>query len=228
MICRWYSLLFGSPYLNRLIHSTMSSRPIRDILCGGYHLDAVSPEYRLVVGTVVAVAGKAIQLPYQHGIKQPLCAVLHHALKFRVVVCLGGKRPVNVAAQNHDPVFLCVFPALPKLSLNAFFPLIVAAVSGINHRLHPHHLRLLFCRGLGSPKVRLVDIQTLCFPNQSPAGKTAFPAPHTTTTAAGKLSPTRTNSSLKSIDKSTGWESFSFPARRELSTKPLPFFTPFF
>lgn len=31
--------------------------------------------------------------------------------------------------------------------------------------------------------------------------KTVFPAPHTTTTFAGKLSPTRTNSGLKSIKK---------------------------
>ena len=31
--------------------------------------------------------------------------------------------------------------------------------------------------------------------------KTVFPAPHTTTTAAGKLSPTCTNSGLKSIKK---------------------------
>ena len=46
-----------------------------------------------------------------------------------------------------------------------------------------------------------MDIQTLCLPNQSTAGKNVFPAPHTTTTAAGKLSPTCTNSGLKSIKK---------------------------
>ena len=49
---------------------------------------------------------------------------------------------------------------------------------------------------------------------QSPAGKTVFPAPHTTTTAAGKLSPICTNSGLKSIKKvPAGKEKLSQPGR---------------
>ncbi len=123
------------------------------------------------MGAVVTVTGKPIQLPHQHSVEQSLCAVLHHLLKFRAVVCFGRQRPVNVTAQNRNPVFIGVFFAFPKLPFDAFLPLIVAAVSGVNHRLHPHHLRLSVLRGLGSPKVRLVDIQTLCLRNQSPAGK---------------------------------------------------------
>ena len=43
--------------------------------------------------------------------------------------------------------------------------------------------------------------------------KTVFPAPHTTTTAARKLSPTHTNSGLKSIKKvPAGKEKLSRPA----------------
>lgn len=57
-----------------------------------------------------------------------------------------------------------------------------------------------------------MDIQTLCLRNQSPAGKTVFPAPHTTTTSAGKLSPTRTNSDLKPIQK--------VPAGKEKLSQP--------
>ena len=53
--------------------------------------------------------------------------------------------------------------------------------------------------------------------------KTVFPAPHTTTTAAGKLSPICTNSGLKSIKKVPAGKKFSQPSgsfqlRRSLSS----------
>src|SRR5699024_5853566 len=90
----------------------------------------------LVAGAVVAVAGKPVQLPNDNHIEQALAAVLNHVLKFRAVVGLGGKGPVNVVAQDGNTVLLGKGGTLPDLSFYAFFPLVIGGIAGVNHSFH--------------------------------------------------------------------------------------------
>ena len=65
-----------------------------------------------------------------------LAAVLDHVLKFRAVVALGGKGPVNVVAQDGDTVLLGKGGTLSNLALNAFLPLVVGGIAGIDNGFH--------------------------------------------------------------------------------------------
>ena len=109
---------------------------VGNILGGGEDLDVVFFELRFVPGAVVTVPGKSVQLPDQDHIKQTLGAVLYHPLEIRTVVSLGGQGPVNVGADNSDLIFLAIGGTLPQLALNAFLPLIVAGVTGVNYCFH--------------------------------------------------------------------------------------------
>ena len=111
-------------------------RPIGDILPGGQDLHAVLFQLGLVVGAVVAVTGKTVQLPDNDQIKEALRAVLHHALKLRAVRGPGGQGPVNVGPHNRKVVFLAVVGTLPNLALDALLPLAVAGIPGINYCFH--------------------------------------------------------------------------------------------
>ena len=109
---------------------------IRDDLGGRHHLHPVLFQRGLVTGAIVAVAGKPVQLPDNDHIKQAFAAVLDHVLKFRAVVGLGGKGPVNVVAQDGDTVLLGKGGTLSNLALNAFLPLVVGGIAGIDNGFH--------------------------------------------------------------------------------------------
>ena len=61
-----------------------------------YQLDMIPLQLVLIVGRIIAVPGKAVELPDQHDIKQPFLAVLDHLLEIRAVVGFCGKGAVNV------------------------------------------------------------------------------------------------------------------------------------
>ena len=100
-------------------------RAIRDDLGSRHELDTVLLQLGLVPGTVVAVSGKAVQLPDQHNVKQLLVAVFYHLLKLRAVVCLSRDGTVNVVLDDGDAILFRIGRALTNLAFNGFFALVI-------------------------------------------------------------------------------------------------------
>ena len=70
---------FGGVVFRHALQHTFQDdtlRAVGNVLRSGQHLDAVLSELRLVVGAVVAVAGKAVKFPNDDNIKEALGAVL--------------------------------------------------------------------------------------------------------------------------------------------------------
>ena len=109
---------------------------IGDVLTGGQHTDAVLFELGLVGGAVIAVAGKAVKLIDQYGLKELFVPVRNHAQKFRAVIGCAGNGTVNVFAYNGIAVAPCVLIALFQLSLNTLLCLAVRRVAGIDYNIH--------------------------------------------------------------------------------------------
>ena len=76
-------------------------------------MDAVLFKLTFVVNCVVAVAGKAVQLPDQDRIENLFGTVLDHPLELRTVIGLGRVSPVDVSAHDCDAVALGVVFAVP-------------------------------------------------------------------------------------------------------------------
>ena len=110
--------------------------PVGNDLSGGHHFDPVLFQSGLVAGAVVAVAGKPVQLPNDNHIEQALATIFNHVLKFRAVISLSGKGPVNVVAQDGDTVLLGKGSTLPNLPLDTFLSLIVGGITSIDHSFH--------------------------------------------------------------------------------------------
>ena len=96
----------------------------------------------LIPGTVVAIPGKAVQLPDQHNVKQLLVAVLYHLLELRAVVRLGRDGTVNVVLDDSDAVLFGIGGAFPNLTFDGFFTLVVRGIAGVDHSGHGKHLTL--------------------------------------------------------------------------------------
>ena len=92
------------------------------------------------MGRVVPVAGKAVQFPHQYRLKGVGGAVVDHLLELRAAVGLGGQCPVNVGPHHSDAVLVGILLAFPQLAFDGFLPLVVAAVTGIDHGIHGVHL----------------------------------------------------------------------------------------
>ena len=115
-------------------------RPLGDDLGGRHELDTVLFELGLVPGAVVAIPGKAVQLPDQHNVKQLLVAVLYHLLELRAVVRLGRDGTVDVVLHHREAVLLRVGSAFPNLTFDRFFTLVVAGIAGVDNGSHGKHL----------------------------------------------------------------------------------------
>ena len=100
-------------------------RPLRDGFHGRHQMDTVLFQLVLVVHGIVAVPGKAVQLPDQNHIEDFLSAVLDHPLKVWAVIRFGRVGTVNVGADHGDAVLLGVGLAVAQLSLNGRFSLAV-------------------------------------------------------------------------------------------------------
>ena len=79
-------------------------RPLRDTFFGGDDAHTVLFEYVFIVGGIVAVAGKAVELPYENAVERAFVAIFNHALEFGAMVCLCRLRPVYVIPDDLYPV----------------------------------------------------------------------------------------------------------------------------
>ncbi len=113
-------------------------RSFGDDLSGRHELDTVLLELGLIPGTVVAIPGKAVQLPDQHNVKQLLVA--YHLLELRAIIRLGRDGTVNVVLDDSDIVFLGIRRTFTDLTLDGFFALIVTRIAGVDHSGHGGHL----------------------------------------------------------------------------------------
>ena len=109
---------------------------VRDVLFRGNDPDTMLFQDVLVMGAVIAISGKAVQLPDQYRIKKSALAVGNHALKFRPVRRSGGQRSVNIRPQQGDSVSGGIFRTFPNLTLNGFLTLAFRRVAGINYSFH--------------------------------------------------------------------------------------------
>ena len=99
-------------------------------------MDTVLFQLVLVVHGIVAVPGKAVELPDQNHIENFLCAVLNHPLEVRAVIRLGRVGTVDVGADHGDTVLLGVVLAVAQLPFNGRFALAVRRIAGVDHGGH--------------------------------------------------------------------------------------------
>ena len=119
-VCR---IILGITFQHRFQNDAF--RPLGDDLGGRHELDTVLLQLGLVPGTVVAVPGKAVKLPDQHDIKQLLVAVFYHLLELRAIVRLGRDSTVNVVLDDGDAILFRIGRALPNLTFDGFFALVI-------------------------------------------------------------------------------------------------------
>ena len=100
-------------------------RPLGDDLGGRHELDTIFLQLGLIPGTVVAVPGKAVQLPDQHDVKQLFVAVFYHLLELRAVVRFCRDGTVDVVLDDGDAVLLRIGSAFTNLAFNGFFALVI-------------------------------------------------------------------------------------------------------
>ena len=127
-------IIFGVTFQHRLQDNTL--RPVRDDLGGGHQLDTILFELRLIAGTVIAVAGEAVQFPDQDHVEQLAFAVLDHLLELGPVVRLGRDGAVDVVPHHGDAVLLGIGGAFADLAFNGFFTLVVGGIAGVDDGGH--------------------------------------------------------------------------------------------
>ena len=93
-------------------------RPLRDTFFGGDDAHTVLFEHVFIVGGIVAVAGKAVELPDNDAVEHTLVAIFNHLLKVGAVVRLGRLRPVYVVADGFYIVEVGVVHTLAELPFN--------------------------------------------------------------------------------------------------------------
>ena len=92
-----------------------SFRTFGDCFGGGKNADIILFQHCFVLCRIIAVAGEAVELPYDHHIKRLLSAVLDHSLKLGTIVGLGRIGAVDVGGNNINAVLSgkrCVFSDL--------------------------------------------------------------------------------------------------------------------
>ena len=109
---------------------------VADVLGGRNHLDAVLFQNMLIGRTVIAVTGKAIQLPDEDYIEQMLLAIVDHPLEIGAIRRARGHGAVDVVADNGDAAAFGISHALAHLALNALLALAVRGIAGVNHTSH--------------------------------------------------------------------------------------------
>ena len=131
-------IVLGHAFQQAFQHDTF--RRVGDGFRHRHHMDPVVFEDAFIMGRIVPVAGKAVQLPHQHRLKGVGGAVVDHLLELWAAVGLGGQCPIDVGPHHGDAVLVGIFLAFPQLALDGFLPLVVAAVAGIDHGIHGVHL----------------------------------------------------------------------------------------
>ena len=133
-------VIFGIALQHRLQNNTLRASR-NDFRCR-HQFHAVPLQLGLVRGTVIAVSGKAVELPDNDDVKDATLTVLNHLLELRAVIGLGGDGTVNVVFDHRESVLLRIGSALANLAFNGFFALTVSRIAGIDHGGHGRHLHL--------------------------------------------------------------------------------------
>ncbi len=131
-------VVFGVTFQHRFQNNALRASR-NDFRCR-YLFHAVSLQLSLVPGTVVAVSGKAVELPDNDDVKDATLTVLDHLLELRAVIGLGGDGTVNVMLHHREAVLFRIGGAFPDLTFNGFFALTVSRIAGIDHGGHCRHL----------------------------------------------------------------------------------------
>ena len=131
-------VIFGIALQHRLQNNTLRASR-NDFRCR-HQFHAVSRQLSLVSGTVVAVPGKAVELPDNDDVKDATLTVLDHLLELRAVIGLSGDGTVNVMLHHREAVLFRIGGALPDLAFNGFFALTISRIAGIDHGGHGRHL----------------------------------------------------------------------------------------
>ena len=149
LLRKLHGIIFRHTFQNTL-HQDAGS-VVRNILLGRQHPDTVLFQLCLVDGTVIAVAGKTVQLIYQNALKGVPVAVGDHPLKFGTVVRGAADGPVNIFSDNSIMIRLRIFIAHLELSLNGLLRLAVAGKAGVNDYIHTESSSPIFIIVIRSP-----------------------------------------------------------------------------
>ena len=84
-------------------------------------------------GTVIAIPGKAVQLPANHKRPAPVGGVLEHLLELRPLVAGAGQVPVGVDLHDPEAVLSGKQLTVSHLLLNGAVALVVGGVAGIDN-----------------------------------------------------------------------------------------------
>ena len=131
-------VIFGIALQHRLQNNALRASR-NDFRCR-YQFHAVSLQLSLVPGTVVAVSGKAVELPDNDDVKDATLTVLNHLLELRAVVRFCRDGTVNVVLYHREAVLFRIGGAFPDLTFNGFFALTISRIAGIDHSSHGRHL----------------------------------------------------------------------------------------
>ena len=100
-------------------------RASRNDFCCRHQLHTIAFQLGLVPCAIVAVPGKAVKFPDDDNIKDSPLTVLDHLLELWAVIGLGGDGTVNVMLHHREAVLFRIGGALPDLTFNGFFALVV-------------------------------------------------------------------------------------------------------
>ena len=131
-------VVFGVAFQHRFQNDALRTSR-NDFRCR-HQFHAVPLQLGLVPGTVIAVSGKAVELPDNDDVKDATLTVLDHLLELRAVIGLGGDGTVNVMLHHREAVLFRIGGAFPDLTFNGFFALTVSRIAGIDHGGHGRHL----------------------------------------------------------------------------------------
>ena len=101
-----------------------SFRAVRDVFFRIHHSDAVPAQLDLIYGDLFAVSSKAVDFPYDYGVKKALSAVLQHLLEFGPIIVAASLFTVSIVANDHDIILTRELPAICDLFLNALILLV--------------------------------------------------------------------------------------------------------
>ena len=149
LLRKLHGVVFRHTFQNAL-HQDAGS-VVRNILFGRQHPNTVLFQLRLVDSTVIAVAGKTVQLIYQNALKGVPVAVGDHPLKFGTVVRGAADGSIDILSDNGIMIRLRIFIAHLELSFNGLLRLAVAGKAGVNDYIHTESSSPIFIIVIRSP-----------------------------------------------------------------------------
>ena len=131
-------VVFGVAFQHRFQNNALRASR-NDFRCR-YQFHTIAFQLGLVSGTVVAVPGKAVELPDNDDIKDATLAVFDHLLKLWAVVRFCRDCSVNIVFDHREAILFRIGSAFPDLAFDGFFTLAVSGITGVDHGGHGKHL----------------------------------------------------------------------------------------